>query len=164
MIILDTNVLIEAQQGPYDFDMCPGFWDLLKEQFTGRRLASIDWVHRELSAKEDQLKEWADEMADLGFFHESDPSEVQKAYQQVVSWVGGERRFKEPAKQRFMAKADGWLIAFAIVHRCRIATNEVYNPSTSAHVKIPVVSRQFGIECLKTRELVKELGGRFVLG
>jgi hypothetical protein len=42
--VLDANVFIEAHQTYYGFDICPGFWRVLADHHTGKRVCSIDRI------------------------------------------------------------------------------------------------------------------------
>lgn len=57
----------------------------------------------------------------------------------------------------FLRKAEGWLIAHAIVEGGRIVTFETPEP-LSKKPKIPDVAGEFNIECINIWSLVEELG------
>ena len=55
---LDANVLIQAKNGPYPFDIFPSFWNWLDEQFANGTVYSSIFVYEELAKYDDQLSEW----------------------------------------------------------------------------------------------------------
>lgn len=48
MYLVDTNVLIEAKNRYYAFDVVPGFWDWLEEAHLAGDVRSIKPVEQEL--------------------------------------------------------------------------------------------------------------------
>lgn len=69
MYLLDANVLIEAKNRYYAFDIAPGFWNWLRQAHQQALACSIEAVRDELLAGKDDLAEWAN--AHAAFF---DPS------------------------------------------------------------------------------------------
>ena len=55
--LLDTNILIEAKNGFYAFDLCPGFWEWIKAY---QDMRSIQMVKDEILEGNDLLSEWTD--------------------------------------------------------------------------------------------------------
>lgn len=65
MYIIDTNVLIEAKNRYYAFDLAPGFWEWLDLHHHEGTLASIEQVKSEIIRGNDKLSEWAKEHPDF---------------------------------------------------------------------------------------------------
>ncbi|MCL2780448.1 MAG: DUF4411 family protein, partial [Actinomycetia bacterium] len=83
MYLLDTNVLIEAKNRYYAFDIAPGFWDWL-DRAHGQSLAcSIDAVRDELLDGNDELAEWAKQHPD--FFQAIDQGTTQH-FAPLTTW------------------------------------------------------------------------------
>ena len=59
MYVLDTNVLIEAKNRYYAFDLAPGFWDWLEQAHTSAQVVSIGAVRDELLEGANELADWA---------------------------------------------------------------------------------------------------------
>lgn len=57
--VLDTNILIEAKDAYYTFDVCPGFWDWLITQNRDGVVYSVPAVNDELQRGNDELSRWA---------------------------------------------------------------------------------------------------------
>ena len=108
--LIDSNTFIEAKNGYYGLDLCPGFWDWLERQNQTRGVYSIDLVRAELRKINDELTEWANDRGD-DFFLPMDAA-ASAAMSQVAATVqqGG---FRDHVMNQFMAGADPFLIAYA---------------------------------------------------
>lgn len=101
MYIIDTNVLIEAKNRYYAFDLAPGFWEWLDLHHHEGTLASIEQVKSEIIRGNDKLSEWAKEHPD--FFLPFDAPAVE-ALRGVTSWAVKE--YPESAANEFLHVAD----------------------------------------------------------
>ena len=63
MYLADSNVLIEAKNRYYAFDIAPGFWVWLELAHAGSLVCSIEAVKDELLEKDDELADWAGHMS-----------------------------------------------------------------------------------------------------
>lgn len=59
MYLVDANVLIEAKNRYYAFDIAPGFWTWLDQAHRQAVACSIEAVRDELVVGGDELAEWA---------------------------------------------------------------------------------------------------------
>lgn len=66
MYLVDANVLIEAKNRYYAFDIAPGFWAWLEGAHAAGEVGSIETVHKELVSGNDELADWA--RANSSFF------------------------------------------------------------------------------------------------
>ncbi len=66
MYLVDSNVLIDAKNRYYAFDIAPGFWAWLEVAHAAGEVGSIEAVHKELVDGNDELAEWA--KANRSFF------------------------------------------------------------------------------------------------
>jgi len=162
--VLDANVLIQARNTYYGFDLCPGFWKALVQEHENRRIFSIERVKDELAGWGDDLDEWANETAPKSFFKKTDDIAVVRSYRKMLTWVQGQPQFSAAAKAEFATVADGWVIAFAEANDYVVVTHEVLAPAAQKKVPMPNVCNQFGVECVNTFEMLKELHVRFILG
>lgn len=66
------------------------------------------------------------------------------------------------AKARFAEanNADAWLIAYAMVYDYTIVTFETYTPEKKSEIKIPVVCKKFGVECINLHEFMRRMNVR----
>ena len=83
---IDANVFIQAKNGPYAFDIAPGFWAFLDSMNEAGRVASSSLVRDELLVGMDELAEWARERGETAMFVESD-LDTQMAFQDVAQHV-----------------------------------------------------------------------------
>lgn len=143
--LLDTNVFIEAHRRYYTLDICPGFWECLAHYCQEPRILSIDRVRQEIGAG-DALHEWVQQAPDELFVSTAEESVVQ-AFAELMDWVNANAQFSQAAKDEFARVADGWLIAYARVHRMTVITHETYHPNIKRKVPIPNVCRRFGVDC-----------------
>jgi hypothetical protein len=65
---LDSDVFIQAKNGPYGMDIVPAFWDWLDLQFNAGIIYSSTMVYEELVAGGDELAQWARRRINSGFF------------------------------------------------------------------------------------------------
>ena len=153
---LDTNSLIEPKNGPYGFDIAPGFWAFQEQKATEGIIASSVTVYNELeNGAEDDLLQWARKQKDVGFFVDADPL-VQTAFRQIADYVNN--TYPQHQASDFLNGADPWIIAHAKAYGSRVVTFEKGAPN-SKKPKIPDICQQFGMEdCLNLYEMARELG------
>ncbi len=159
VLLLDTNIFIEAQKRYYAQDICPGFWDCLLHHCNEGTLRSIDRVREEIRKKMDRLWIWARE-APSDLFVSSSEQSVQEAFFEIMNWVE-QQEFKNEAKVDFAQGADGWLVAYAKVHSMMLITDEVKDLRIRKKVPIPNVCEQFNIQCKGTFEMLRTLEVQF---
>ncbi len=157
--VLDANVFIEAHRRYYALDLCPGFWDCLAHFSRESTLVSIDRVRAEMSGA-DVLSDWVNQ-APAEMFDSTADVQMVDLFAQIMVWVQGQTQFGEAAKAQFAAAADGWVAAYAAVHRAVVVTHEVYNPTTRRKLPLPNVCRQFGIVTCDTFVMLREREVRF---
>jgi hypothetical protein len=159
--LIDSNTFIEAKNGYYGLDLCPGFWDWLERQNRAKGVYSIDRVRTELRAIKDELTEWADDRGDSFFLPLDAPASA--AMLQVAATVqrGG---FTDQAVNLFMAGADPFLIAYAMAHGHTVITHEVHVEGARKKVKIPTICRMLHVPCIRTFDMLRNESARFVLG
>jgi predicted nucleic acid-binding protein len=157
---LDANVFVEAHRRYYAFDLAPGFWDALVEHCRGGRLCSVDRVLEELAAGRDALSEWAVRHHEL--FKSTDETVVFQHYAEIMTWVDAQRQFFDAAKASFASGADGWLVAFAKVHKMTVVTLEQFAPEVRKTVPIPNICAAFSVPYTDTFQMLRRLGVRLI--
>lgn len=155
--VLDADTFISAKRQHYGFDFCPGFWDALLQHNLSDRLRSIEPVHRELKRGKDDLTRWTTDIATEAFFAPVNDERVQAVYADVIRSVQANVQYKEAAKQKFASGADPWLIAYAKVFDCVIATYEVASPDSKSKVKLPDIASDFEVSCTPPFEMLRAL-------
>jgi hypothetical protein len=164
--LLDANIFIEAHRRYYGFDLCLGFWIALVKQYQADRVFSIDRVKEELTPKQkhpDKLSRWTKQKSLNGFFKKTNTKAIVDYFGEMNRFIEKESQYKLAAKAEFAEVADGWLIACAKAEEMIVVTNEVYIPDIQRKVPIPNVCREFGVECVNTFEMLRELGVKFGL-
>lgn len=152
---LDADSLIEPKNGPYGFDIAPGFWAFLEQKANEGVIASSILVYEEFhNGAEDDLLQWAKQQRDAGFFIEPD-SLVQTAFRDVADYVN--RIYPQHQASEFLSGADPWMIAHAKAYGGRVVTFEK-SAANSKRPKIPDVCHHFRVKCLNMYEMARELG------
>lgn len=164
LYILDANVFIEAKRYTYPFDVFPGFWEWLDQEYEKKNLLSIKPIYDELTAGDDDLSQWTKERKDTDWFVKVDDEETQKNYSKIASWaVDPANNFKNTAYEDFLNVADSWIVAKAISENATVVTHEVYQENCKKRILIPNVCRAFGVPYINTIELIRKTGARFGL-
>lgn len=156
---LDFNVLMQAKNGPYAFDLAPGFWDLIDRSIRGGLVYVCREVYDEILEMEDELATWCRTRKDRGIYVMPD-QEVAGRYVRIVEFVDGHDRYGRHHKNRFLAKADPWLIAQAWQDETLVVTMEVKVARNSTKPKIPNICEHFGVRWIDTYEMLRRLGGK----
>jgi len=158
--VLDANVFIEAARRYYAFDIAPPFWESLVRYAAEGRIQSIDRIKKELERGNDELATWVKtDISDA--FTSTDQEDIITSYTAVMGWVYEQDQFTDAAKADFANGADGWLVAYAMSKGYVIVTHEVLDPSIRRKVPIPNVCGAFGVSCIDTFAMLRELGVRF---
>lgn len=157
--LLDADVLIAAHRNYYAPDLCPGFWDCLSHFLISGQLLIIDRVFAEIQHPQD-LAAWVRQVT-RGLLADTSASDIVQAFTQIVNWVQHNPQFTPVAKNAFAMKADGWLVAHAIVNGTIVVTNERFRPDIRNDVKLPNVCREFGVDYQDTYTLLRDLGASF---
>ena len=158
--MLDANVFIAAKNLHYGFDFCPAFWEWLVAGNRRETVYSIEKVHDELKAADDQLSDWAAKRGE-DFFLKPDEN-VTRAMANVSTWVTGEG-YELAAINTFLQVADYWLVSHALAHRLVVVTHEKPAANTSKKIKIPTVCEGLGIEVMTPFDMLRQERTRFVL-
>lgn len=160
--IVDANFFIQAHRMHYPMDVVPNFWSKIKELAENGLISSIDKVKAELYLNNDGLTEWCKDNLPSDFFCVSDI--CINEYMLITNWASSMATHYTPAAlSEFLDadEADAWLIAFCLSKQGKIVTHEIGDPNGKKRIKIPDACVPFGINCINTIELFRELGERF---
>ena len=126
---------------------------------------SIDRVRAELLAGQPQedLVLWVKEQVPPAFFHGTQTNQVLDAYAEIALWVNRNAQYFDRAKAKFATEADGWLVAYSMVHGTTVVTNEQPRPDSRNRVLLPDVCGQFKVSRKDTFSLLREMGTKFDL-
>jgi len=160
---LDADVFIAAKNSYYAFAICPGFWDSLVHHHGTGDVCSIDRVRGELLAgrETEDLVQWVKSDLLPEFFMDTSELDVADAYGKVMLWVQRNPQYFDQAKAKFATEADGWLVAYAMVHGVQVVTNEQPRPQSRNRILLPDVCVQFNVTYLDTFTLLRALGVRY---
>jgi len=129
---LDADVLIQAKNGPYAFDIAPAFWQFIDQAVDSGQVYSTQPVYVELMEGQDELSNWASERQNSGLFPVPE-AEVQEKYRLVADYVNA--NYAQAKAADFLKGADPWIIAQAINDRSIVVTHEKAVVSESSVVK-----------------------------
>lgn len=154
--LLDANVFIEAAKRYYAFDLVSTFWSELGIKAQEGRILSIDRVSDELDPNNTELKRWADE--DFQRFEQTSHYDVLQAYGLINRWAHNQD-YKDSAKAEFseLRNADAWVISYALAKKLVIVTEERLKLDAKKRIPIPNVCKAFGIRCIDTFAMLREL-------
>lgn len=160
--IIDSNILIESHRLDYDFDICPGFWDLMNKAFEAGIVIGHKKVLDELLGNEDALSEWL-----AGIDKDCFPKETEEEldiYLQLSKWARS-REFTGAAIEEFetISYADPWICAKAKQLGVTLVTQEVSEPKAKARVKLPDACIAIGVNYCNKYVMLRELKARFEL-
>lgn len=161
--VLDSDVFIAAKNQYYAFAICPGFWDSLIHHHGAENVCSIDRVRGELLAgrETEDLVQWVKRDLPPKFFMNTGANEVAEAYGQVMLWVQRNAQFSDQAKAKFATEADGWLVAYSMIHGVPVVTNEQPRPQARNRILLPDVCTQFKVTYRNTFEMLHDLSVRY---
>lgn len=148
---LDTSCLIEAWDRRYPPDVFPQLWATMEQCCRDGTLIAPDEVRVKLEAKADALLDWAKSNSQLFIALDGEQMvETQHVLAEFPRLVG---------QLNNRHRADAFVIALARVRDCAVVTEE--GASIPARPRIPLVCDHFGIRCITTVQLIRELGLRF---
>lgn len=160
MYLVDANVLIEAKNRYYAFDIAPGFWAWLDQAHAQHLACSIEAVRQELLAGADELSQWARARPD--FFRPMDAQTVAQ-FSDLTTWAQS-RQYQQSALNAFTGNdADYLLIAHARAHGHTVVTHEIPQPNSKKRVLIPDACTAMGVEYANTFTMLRKTKARFNL-
>lgn len=163
--LLDSDVFIAAKNAYYAFDICPGFWKGILRGYEQGSIRSLDRIRNELllGRKEEDLVQWVANEVPTAFFHDSNADDVSSAFADVMLWIQRNGQYFDRAKAKFATEADGWLVAYSMVHGTVVVTNEQPRPGSRNRVLLPDVCVQFAVPYKDTFVMMRDLAVRLDL-
>lgn len=155
MYLIDANVLIEAKNRYYAFDIAPGFWTWLLGAHTSGQVSSIQAVRDELVAGNDDLAQWAKE--NTGFFHPIDEATTEH-FGAISTWAHSQAYTPAALDQFTGSAADFLLVAYARAHDHIVVTHEQSHTNSRKRVKIPDACMAMGVTSIDTFEMMRRTG------
>lgn len=164
--LFDTNIFIEPYKKFYGFDICPGYWDALKQGFATGSIISIKKVYDEIMEGEDELVSWTKNiLGKAKFIDETADNEVVQKYYDISNWVNNNDQFIDRAKREFLKteEADPWICAYAAIHPCIVVTHEEFAPNIKKSIKLPNVLQAYDVEYIDLFDCLRRLETQFHL-
>ncbi len=152
---LDSNVFIQAKNGPYSFGMAPTFWKWILRSAADGLIRSPQRVQQELKDYDDQLARWAQLQRSSGLFVDPDAA-VLKSYGRIAIFV--QTNYKAPQAKEFLSGADPFVVAHAMTDGGTVVTHETLVDASANAVKIPNVCEQFSVKWKPAYEALEKLG------
>ena len=100
---------------------------------------------------------WVKQTVPADFFHGTQSKAVLDAYAEIVLWVQRSTQYLDRAKAKFATEADGWLVAYSMVHGTTVVTNEQPRPDSRSRVLLPDVCTQFKMPSKDTFTMLRSL-------
>jgi len=158
LYFLDSNVLIEAKNGPYGFDIAKPFWNWLEEQFLKKTVILSKLVYDELVDGNDELSDWIKQFSHSGAVIVPN-KDTQNAYQKIADYVI--QNYPNHHVNSFLSRADAWVIAHASVDNATVVTHEALVDSASKKIKIPNICKYFNVDYDNLYKMMRNLGFSF---
>lgn len=152
---LDCDVLIQAKNTFYAFDIAPGFWGALQRGVNSGCVRSPMMVHDEIMKGGDELTQWAKRMRAINLFPDPD-QDVQEGVAAIADYV--QSNFDRPRAKIFLEGADPWVIASALMTKGVVVTHEMPGGMGCKKVKIPDICKVFEVPYVNCYELLRRLG------
>lgn len=162
-MILDANAFIESKNRFYAFDICPGFWDFVIDDFENGNAMSVSHVRDELLAGGDDLSAWVKGKIDKVHFYDcAGDSAIVAEQRRVAKYVMGAYT-KPNVVSNFLSPgvADPWIVAYALAYGGIVVTQE-RSWTTTKKVSIIDVCDHFGIHHVNVFEFLRAEKAKFV--
>jgi hypothetical protein len=78
-----------------------------------------------------------------------------------MRWAQTHAEYTPAAKAEFAQVADAWLVAYARVIGGVVVSEEVFNPHKKNRILVPNACQQFGIPCINTFDMLRQLPAEF---
>lgn len=162
MYLLDANVIIQAKNTDFAFDICPDFWKWLIERHAAGTVFSVDAVRAELLRGHDHLADWIRTSPRTFFL--SPESETTPYLAMLSAWANDPAQgFRSNAVSDFLRSADYFLIAQAKQHGFTVVTHERPDPNSRKRIVIPEACHYLGVDFAPPFEFMRREGLRLSL-
>lgn len=159
--LLDANVLINAKNTWYSFELVPGFWNWVMREAEQGRLFSIIQVRTELRRVDDQLSRWTRELPDSFWLRDNTPG-VTQALGELAKWASDpSRQYRATAIQTFLGSADYYLAAQGKATGHTVVTNETSAPRRGTSIKLPDACNAVSVQVITALDWIRKEATRF---
>jgi hypothetical protein len=150
---LDASALIQAEKSSYPRQMFPAVWTFIEEHIAGGAIQMPKQAFDEICDGTDDLAAWCKLRKNSGLCIKS-PKPIQDRYKAIADHVMGTYAIHHA--NRFLLKADGWVIAHALQSSGVVVTEELKLKGGSK-VKIPTVCKAMGAQCTNLLKMLAAL-------
>jgi hypothetical protein len=160
---LDADVLIQAKNGLYSFEIAPPFWSFLDAQAKQGKIRSSTKIYGEIlkrEAEKDKLTLWVKNRKNSGLFV-TPTKDVQKTYGEIADYVIEKYSQRRAKAAQFLSGGDGWIIAHAKCDGGTVVSHESRVDKTSMTPKIPNVCTDFTVPCIGLAQMLTTLNFKF---
>lgn len=155
MFLVDSNILIEAKNRYYAFDIVPGFWEWLEDAHKKGLVCSIEAVRDELLRGGDELSTWA--RTNPSFFRPIDQLTTSH-FTTLTAWATSGSYNPEAINAFTGNDADYLLVAYALEHKHTVVTLERSRPNSKKRILIPDACLAMGVSTIDTFQMLRKTG------
>jgi Domain of unknown function (DUF4411) len=156
---LDADVLIQAKNGAYGFDIVPGFWRWVETAHASGKVFVVRKVADEVEAGDDELAEWMSNQPP-SFKITTDAGDAG-SLAALSAWAAASTTYRQAAISTFLAAGDYYLIAQAHARGYTVVTHEVPAPQSKTRIKIPDACNALGVPWKSLFQMLRTEGARF---
>jgi len=160
MYLIDSDVLINAKNFHYAFELAPGFWQWMTQAHLDGRVFTVQAVVDEILGGGDDLSTWTAEQPDT--FKLKPQAKDTPSLQQVSEWAVG-ADYRQGAAETFLDAADYFLVSQALSLGYTVITNEKPAPQGVTRIKIPDACDALSVPWMSLFQMLKAEGARFGL-
>jgi hypothetical protein len=159
MYLIDSDVLIDAKNRHYGFDIVPGFWEWLENAHLAGSVFVVQKVADEVQQGGDELASWMKRQP--GSFKIQADASDQPSLKILAEWVNDHPRYTASAKSTFLSAGDYFLVAQARNLSYVVVTQETPQPDSKGSIKIPDACTAVGVTCTTPFEMLRREGASF---
>lgn len=160
MYLIDSDVMIDAKNRHYGFDIVPGFWRWLERAHDDGRVFTVERVSQEVRAGQDELATWMGERP-ASFILKPGPDD-QSALQAVAEWADT-APYRPGVAAGFLDVGDYFLVSQALTRGFTVVTQEVSAPLSRTKLKIPDACNAVGVAWTSPFEMLRREHAQFNL-
>ncbi|HVX70426.1 MAG TPA: DUF4411 family protein [Mycobacteriales bacterium] len=160
MYLIDSDVLIDAKNRHYAFDVVPAFWDWVAQQHLAGKVFVVQRVAEEILAGADELADWL--KAQPASFKLVPTSADATSLATVSQWALG-AGYQQAAVAAFLQAGDYFIVAQGLTLGYTVVTQERPEPASKKKIKIPDACDAVGVKWTTPFQMLKAEGARFTL-
>ncbi len=153
MYLIDSDVLIDAKNFHYGFDLVPGFWTWIEKAHLAGKVFVVQKIADEVYGQSDELAAWMKAQPDS--FRLAPQEEDVPCMQAVAEWAQNCERLRQSAIATFLNCGDFYIISQALRHGYTVVTQELPAPESKTSVKIPDACMAVGVDWVSPFEMLR---------